>query len=190
MLLTSAAAIVLTCSALILYELITTRGESLQQVATLARIVSANSTAALAFRDDQDAQEVLATLRTEPSIVAAALYDADGKPVCVLGVNIEITRRKSLEEQLRRADIQVARLNVFKATMRTVEDIAGNGLMSLQMFRVAAEPHVSPASLEQFDHIINETAAKLKALSDLEDVVETDMTMGPGIDYQRTREKS
>ena len=55
MLLTSAAAIVLTCSALILYELITTRGESLQQVATLARIVSANSTAALAFRDDQDA---------------------------------------------------------------------------------------------------------------------------------------
>jgi signal transduction histidine kinase/ActR/RegA family two-component response regulator len=80
MLLTSAAAIVLTCSALILYELITTRGESLQQVATLARIVSANSTAALAFRDEQDAQEVLATLRTEPSIVAAALYDEHGKP--------------------------------------------------------------------------------------------------------------
>jgi uncharacterized membrane protein affecting hemolysin expression len=80
MLLTSAAAIVLTCSALILYELVTTRDESLQQVATLARIVSANSTAALAFRDEQDAQEVLATLRTEPSIVAAVLYDEHGKP--------------------------------------------------------------------------------------------------------------
>jgi signal transduction histidine kinase/ActR/RegA family two-component response regulator len=79
MLLTSAAAIVLTCSALILYELITTRGESLQQTATLARVVSANSTAALAFRDDQDAQEVLATLSAEPSIVAAALYDRDGR---------------------------------------------------------------------------------------------------------------
>jgi signal transduction histidine kinase/ActR/RegA family two-component response regulator len=79
MLLTSAAAIVVTCSALILYELITTRGESLQQVATLARIVSANSTAALAFRDDQDAREVLATLRTEQSIVAAALYDDAGQ---------------------------------------------------------------------------------------------------------------
>jgi len=46
MLLTSAAAIVLTCSALIIYELITSRDESLDQVATLARIVSANSTAA------------------------------------------------------------------------------------------------------------------------------------------------
>ncbi|HKU16829.1 MAG TPA: ATP-binding protein [Steroidobacteraceae bacterium] len=79
MLLTSAAAIVLTCSALILYELITSRDESLEQVATLARVVSANSTAALAFRDEQDAQEVLSTLRTEPSIVAAALYDADGR---------------------------------------------------------------------------------------------------------------
>ena len=84
MLLTSAAAIVLTCSALILYELITTRDESLQQVATLARIVSANSTAALAFRDEQDAQEVLATLRTEPSIVAAALYDEHGKAVRIV----------------------------------------------------------------------------------------------------------
>jgi signal transduction histidine kinase/ActR/RegA family two-component response regulator len=79
MLVTSAAAIVLTCSALILYELITSRDESLEQVATLARIVSANSTAALAFRDEQDAQEVLATLRTEPSIVAAALYDNGGE---------------------------------------------------------------------------------------------------------------
>ena len=79
MLLTSAAAIVLTCSALVLYELVSSRDESLEQVATLARIVSANSTAALAFRDDQDAQEVLATLRTEPSIVAAALYDEGGE---------------------------------------------------------------------------------------------------------------
>ena len=68
-----------TCSALILYELITSRDESVEQVATLARIVSANSTAALAFRDEQDAQEVLATLRTEPSIVAAALYDDGGE---------------------------------------------------------------------------------------------------------------
>jgi signal transduction histidine kinase/ActR/RegA family two-component response regulator len=79
MLLTSAAAIVLTSSALILYELVTTRDESLEQVATLARVVAANSTAALAFRDEHDAQEVLATLRTEPSIVSAALYDQRGE---------------------------------------------------------------------------------------------------------------
>ncbi len=79
MLLTSAAAIVLTCAALVVYELIETRGESLEQVATLARVVSANSTAAVAFRDERDALEVLRTLRTQPSIVSAALYDDSGK---------------------------------------------------------------------------------------------------------------
>jgi signal transduction histidine kinase/ActR/RegA family two-component response regulator len=79
MLLTSAAAIVLTCAALVFYELLTSRRESLEQIATLARIVSANSTAALAFRDEQDAQEVLATLRIEPNVVAAALYDESGE---------------------------------------------------------------------------------------------------------------
>ncbi|HJY38971.1 MAG TPA: CHASE sensor domain-containing protein [Steroidobacteraceae bacterium] len=79
MLLTSAAAIVLTCAALVVYELIETRGESVEQVATLARVVAANSTAAVAFRDERDAQEVLRTLRTEPSIVSAALYDESGK---------------------------------------------------------------------------------------------------------------
>jgi signal transduction histidine kinase/ActR/RegA family two-component response regulator len=78
MLLTSAAATLLTCSAMVVYELVASRRQALSQVATQARIVAANSTAALAFRDQQDAQEVLATLRTEPDIVAAALYDEKG----------------------------------------------------------------------------------------------------------------
>jgi signal transduction histidine kinase/ActR/RegA family two-component response regulator/HAMP domain-containing protein len=79
MLLTSAAAILLTCSAMVVYELVGSRRQALAQIATQARLVAANSTAALAFRDDQDAQEVLATLRTEPDIVAAALYDQKGE---------------------------------------------------------------------------------------------------------------
>lgn len=79
MLLTSAAGVVLACVALVGYELIEARRHTLDHVDTLARIVAANSTAALAFRDEQDAHEVLSTLRTEPSIVAAALYDAAGQ---------------------------------------------------------------------------------------------------------------
>lgn len=78
MLLTSTAAVLLTCSAFVVYELIASRRQVLEQVATLARIIAANSTAALAFRDEQDAAQVLATLKTESSIVAAALYDAQG----------------------------------------------------------------------------------------------------------------
>src|SRR5690606_21665420 len=78
MLLTSAAAIVLTSCGFVAYEMVASRRQMLQQVGTLARIVAANSTAALAFRDKQDAGEVLAALKAEPSIAMAVLYDPRG----------------------------------------------------------------------------------------------------------------
>jgi len=40
--------------------------------------------------------------------------------------------------------------------------------------------------LPEHDSIIGETAAKLKALGDLEHVVEIDMSMGTGIDYRNS----
>lgn len=112
------------------------------------------------------------------------VYDSDGKPLRVLGVNIEISDRKSLEEQLRQARIDTARLSVLKATMRTVQDIVANALMSLQLFRVEAEGFASQESLALFDETISDTAAKLTALADLERVAETEMATGPRIDYQ------
>lgn len=78
MLLTSAAAIVLTSAGFVAYEWVASRRQVQQQIGTLARIVAANSTAALAFRDRKDAGEVLGALRTEPSITFAALYDSEG----------------------------------------------------------------------------------------------------------------
>jgi PAS domain S-box-containing protein len=115
---------------------------------------------------------------------ARVAYDSDGKASRLLGVNLDITDRKSLEEQLLEARGQAERLRTLKATMRTVQDIVSNALMSLQLFRIEAEPHVSAPSLELFDQVIHETAGKLKALGDLEQVVETDMVMGTGIRYQ------
>jgi PAS domain S-box-containing protein len=112
------------------------------------------------------------------------VYAEDGKPLRIHGVNTDVTYRKSLEEQVREAHSQVERLRILKATMRTVQDIVSNALMSLQLFRDEAEPHVSSRSVEQFDRIISETTAKLKALGDLENVVETTMVLGAGIDYQ------
>lgn len=79
MLLTSVAGIVLTCAALLLLQFSNSRAQAREQVATLARIISTNSTAALAFGDRADAEQVLASLHTEPSIVGAALYDARGR---------------------------------------------------------------------------------------------------------------
>jgi PAS domain S-box-containing protein len=115
------------------------------------------------------------------------MYDAAGKPCRMLGVNIDISDRKLLEDQLLQAKVQAERLRVLKATMRTVQDIVNNALMSLYEFRGEAEPHVAAQSLERFDRIIADTVAKLTMLGDLEHVAETQMAMGPGIDYQSSQ---
>ncbi len=75
---TSAAAIALTCIGFGSYEYFASRNRLFEQVNTLARIIATNSTAALAFQDERDARSVLAALRSEPTIKAAALYDAQG----------------------------------------------------------------------------------------------------------------
>jgi len=49
-------------------------------LATLADALARNSTAAMMFRDNRAAQDVLEALRAEPSVTAACLYTADGKP--------------------------------------------------------------------------------------------------------------
>lgn len=79
MLLTSAAAIAISCLGFGGYEYIASRDRMMEQVSTLARVIAANSTGALAFRDERDAQSVLAALRSEPTIQAAALYDGNGE---------------------------------------------------------------------------------------------------------------
>jgi signal transduction histidine kinase/DNA-binding response OmpR family regulator len=46
----------------------------------LAEVFSANSTAALSFRDPAAAQELLATLKANTDVVHAVIYSADGRP--------------------------------------------------------------------------------------------------------------
>ena len=79
LLLTSAVVLVLTCATLLAYEFVTFRQTTLKNLSTLGGIIAANSTASLAFQNEGDAQEILAALRAEPHIVAAGVYDKDGK---------------------------------------------------------------------------------------------------------------
>jgi hypothetical protein len=85
------------------------------------------------------------------------------------------------------AHLQAEQVRVLRTTMRTVQDIVSNALMSLYLFRIEAEPNVSSESLALFDEIIADTAAKLKAIGDLEHFAETPMVMGMGIDYEEDR---
>src|SRR5712664_3028095 len=78
-LLTSGAVVLLTCAAYFAYEYLTFRQTTLGQLSTLGQVIAANSTAAVAFGNERDAGEILAALKAERHIVAAALYDRGGK---------------------------------------------------------------------------------------------------------------
>jgi PAS domain S-box-containing protein len=55
----------------------------MQDLNTLANVMATNSTAALAFKDQKSAGEVLQALSAKPHILAAAIYAPDGKPFAV-----------------------------------------------------------------------------------------------------------
>jgi PAS domain S-box-containing protein len=78
-LLVSGAVLLLTCSAFFVYELLTFRQTTVRQLSTLAEVIATNSTAALAFENQNDAQEILAAVKAERHIIAASLYDNEGK---------------------------------------------------------------------------------------------------------------
>jgi signal transduction histidine kinase len=78
-LLISGTVVLLTCGTLLAYEVVTFRRAMVNTLTTLAQVVATNSTAALAFDNRADAANVLSALVADPHIVAAALYDADGR---------------------------------------------------------------------------------------------------------------
>src|SRR5262245_48723428 len=77
--LTSSVALLLAGAAFGTYELIMFRQAMTSQLITLAEIIGANSTAALAFNDPGSARETLAALSAEPHVVSATIYAKDGR---------------------------------------------------------------------------------------------------------------
>lgn len=78
LMITSGSVLLLTCSAYFAYEFFTFRSYTVRQLAILGEIVSENSTAALAFDSEEDAYEILSSIKAQPDIIVAALYDKEG----------------------------------------------------------------------------------------------------------------
>src|SRR5208282_4324914 len=76
----SSATLLLVCAVLMGYDFVTTSRATTEHLATLVQIIADNSKAALSFGDAAAAGEVLATLKAEPHITAACVYDKQGKP--------------------------------------------------------------------------------------------------------------
>ena len=67
-LLTTVAALLLTLSVFFGYEFLTLRQTTLRQLSTIGEVIAANSTAALAFQNEDDAKDILAALKAEQHV--------------------------------------------------------------------------------------------------------------------------
>jgi len=76
-----AVALTLASAALVTYEFVNQRQSMERELKMLAEMIGENSTAALTFEDYSSAQQLIESLRAQPSVVAAALYSAQGVAV-------------------------------------------------------------------------------------------------------------
>ena len=76
---TSLIVLLLTIVAFMVYDLVTFRRTMAQNLTTLAQMIADNSNAAMQFQDKRVSQEILNSLKSDPHIITAALYDKDGK---------------------------------------------------------------------------------------------------------------
>ena len=79
MMLTSTTVLLLAGAVFVTHDVVSFRRLLVQALITRANILAANSTAALAFRNPEDAIQVLDALKTDPRMIAAALYDEQGR---------------------------------------------------------------------------------------------------------------
>jgi signal transduction histidine kinase len=77
---TVGTALVLACAAVVAYDQIVARNDMRNDLTVLAEIVGSNSTAAVTFRDQRAAEELLSGLRAKRHIVAAFIYTNDREP--------------------------------------------------------------------------------------------------------------
>jgi two-component system cell cycle sensor histidine kinase/response regulator CckA len=80
MVLTSSFALVMAGAGLLVFEGLHFYRDTRDDVVSLAEVVAANGSAALAFGDRTAAQETLEALRSRTGIVCAGLYDTEARP--------------------------------------------------------------------------------------------------------------
>jgi len=77
--LTSSVALLLACAAFVIYEMVEFRKDMVQDLIVKAEVVGSQSTAALTFKDQKAAAEILNKLAAERHVVAACIYSLDRK---------------------------------------------------------------------------------------------------------------
>src|ERR1700735_264780 len=78
-LLSCGAVMLITSAAFFAYEYVTFRQLTVRNLMILGKAIAANSTAALAFDNPDDAREVLSAFKAQPHVRMARLYLSDGQ---------------------------------------------------------------------------------------------------------------
>lgn len=74
----SAAALLIACSAFVLYDQLTFRDRIVRSLTSQADIIGTNSVSAITFNDPDAANNTLSALKHSPTILAAAIITSDG----------------------------------------------------------------------------------------------------------------
>lgn len=86
---TAGIALCLACVMFVFNDAAAAKDALVKHLSTLADILGSNCIAPLTFNDPQAAKDVLTSLRFEPTILAAGVYDHDGQFFALFGANTD-----------------------------------------------------------------------------------------------------
>lgn len=108
---TTLVALLVSCIALVGYEQAVSRRHMVAQMSEMAKIVGDNSSAALAFGDPASAELTLRSLKVDPEILGAAIYDLEGGVFATYrrdeGVDFVPPRVKAAGHRFREEDMEL-----------------------------------------------------------------------------------
>ena len=80
-LLVTTVALLLSCSAFLVYDVMSSRNTLVRNVSMLAQIIGSNTVSALLFDYPESAEDTLSALRASRNILYAGIYTPDGRPL-------------------------------------------------------------------------------------------------------------
>ncbi len=121
--LTSIISLLITAAGFMVYDAISFRGILAHNLSIISSITADNSSGVLAFPNEPEAQAILARLRAEPHIVAAALYDEKGQLFVHYPAHLKITEFPAKPRKTGPPVFENGHLIVFQPVMQGTDQV-------------------------------------------------------------------